>query len=181
MTIVPPLPDWKPKRKGAPTREERRAMGQRFIIHAREELQKGNRLQAGEKAWGAVAQHLKILGEERGWAHRSHRQVEAIGNHITREFQDVGLAQTLGKAYHVGHENFYENYRSPAEIERMIEQVERAIPVLESLADREPLPYTIKDRDDLNQLRLLTRNNQLAIGDTSPVGFSLRHHPDTHD
>ena len=47
--------------------EDRRQMARRLIIHAREELQKGHRLQAGEKAWGAVVHPLKGIAEQRGW------------------------------------------------------------------------------------------------------------------
>ena len=174
MSNAPPLPRWKPRRKGPPSADDRRVMSQRFLIHAREELAKGNRLQAGEKAWGAVAQQLKIVGQDRGWRHTSHRQVEAIGRQLTIEHGDTKLAQALGDAYHVGHENFYENYRSPGEIERMIDRVEQAIPVLEALQSQPPQPYTISDQDDVRRLRLLTGNNDLQVGDTSPTGFAVQ-------
>ena len=48
-----------------------RAIGRRFIIQARNYLQQGDRLQAGGKAWAAIAQNLKIIGERRGWKDHS--------------------------------------------------------------------------------------------------------------
>ena len=46
-------------------------MGQRLIKQARHEFDAGDRLQAGGKAWGAAVQFLKIIGERRGWGHKS--------------------------------------------------------------------------------------------------------------
>ena len=96
------------------------------------------------------------------------------------EYEDAQLALAMSDAYHVGHENLYENFRSPQELERMLGRVEQAMPMLEALQKEPPRPYTIKDqnRDDLYRLRMLTGNNDLANGDSSAVGFSLRHGPD---
>ena len=54
MTTAPVLPA-----HGVQSAEDRRQICRRMIIHAREELEAGNRLQAGEKAWGAVVQPLR--------------------------------------------------------------------------------------------------------------------------
>ena len=71
MTIAPDLPA-----HGTQSVADRlQKIGRRMIIHAREELEAGNRLQAGEKAWGAVVQPLKAIAEQRGWPHQSHRDV----------------------------------------------------------------------------------------------------------
>ena len=74
MTTVPPLPE-----PGFQSPDDRRNIARRFLLEAREELERGSRLQAGEKAWGAVAQNLKVIGELRGWSHQTHQQVENIG------------------------------------------------------------------------------------------------------
>ncbi len=176
MTVKPPLPE--PAEEHS--LENRLAMSRRFIMEAREELDSGNRLQAGEKAWGAMAQHLKIIGDDRGWSHGSHRQLESIGHHIRAEYPDYDsgdLVAALLNAYHKGHENFYDNRRSIEEIEETIEQVENILPVLEAIENEYPRYFKISSNSQRRRLVELTGNRELRIGDESPVGFSNRHSP----
>ena len=176
MTVKPPLPE--PAEEHS--LENRRAMSRRFILEAREELKDGNRLQAGEKAWGAVAQHLKIIGDDRGWKHGSHRQLESIGRQISVEYPDYAspeFTEALSDAYHKGHENFYDNRRDIDEIEDTIEAVEQALPVLESIETEAPRYFTISSNSQRRRLVELTGNQDLQIGDESLVGFSNRHFP----
>ena len=176
MTVKPPLPE--PAEEQSP--EDRRSMSRRFILEAREELEDGNRLQAGEKAWGAVAQHLKIIGDDRGWKHGSHRQLEYIGRQISVEYPDYAspeFTEALSNAYHKGHENFYDNRRDIDEIEDTIEGVEEALLVLESIESEAPRYFKISSNSQRRRLAELTGNQDLQIGDESPVGFSNRHSP----
>ena len=59
----------------------------------------------------------------------------------------------------------------------MIEQVEVALPHLEYLMDAPPLPARIDSESEVERLRRLTGNSDLQVGDTSEVGFSLKHEP----
>ncbi|MCY4652410.1 MAG: PaREP1/PaREP8 domain-containing protein, partial [Dehalococcoidia bacterium] len=45
---------------------------QRLIQHAEEKLAEGDRLQASEKAWGAVAHYFKHIAAQRGWRYVTH-------------------------------------------------------------------------------------------------------------
>ena len=174
MTVKPPLRE--PAEGQSP--ESRRTMSRRFIMEAREELEGGNRLQAGEKAWGAVAQHLKIIGDNRGWKHGSHRQLESIGRQISVEYPDYAspeFTEALSDAYHKGHENFYDNRRDIDEIEDTIEEVEKALPVLEAIEAEAPRYFKISSNSQRRRLAELTGNQYLQIGDESLVGFSNRH------
>ena len=182
MTSAPPLPEpVGPEQVQSP--ENRRAMSQRFIIQAREEFERGDRIQAGEKAWGAVAQQLKLIGEQRGWRNNSHRQLESIGRQIRAEYPYLDspeLAVALSDAYHKGHENFYDNHfydnrRDFDEIEDTVEEVENILPVLESIGLQPPRFFEIQSNSQLRRLVEITGNSGLQIGDISPVGFSLRH------
>ena len=174
MSTIPPLPapaDNQPA-------EARRVMAERFIKQARAEIGMGNRLQAGEKAWGAVTQYLKIIGEERGWQHTSNRQLESIGRHIRAEYPEHDsqlLGDALSDAYHKGHRNFYENWSEPGEVEDVVEGVEAVLPVLDTIAGLPPRPFRIDSNSELRRLRLVTGDNNLQRGDESPVGFSRRH------
>ena len=170
--IFPPLPD--PADNQPPS--ARRAMGQRLIKQARHELDSGDRLQAGEKAWGAAVQFLKIIGERRGWNHTSNRQLQSLGSHLAAEYPEYAaqLATALANAYHKGHENFYENRRRFRDVREAVEGIEETIPILERLAEERPRPFTIESNSQLRRLRVLTGNEDLQVGDSSPTGFSLR-------
>ena len=78
MSTMPPLPDPAEKHSA----ESRRAMSQRFIMEARIELETGNRMQAGEKAWNALAQYYKLIADGRGWNHDATRELESMGRHL---------------------------------------------------------------------------------------------------
>ena len=173
MTALPPLPE-----PGFQSPDDRRAIARRFIQQARGYLQQGDRLQAGEKAWGAIAHNLKAIGELRGWSHESHRKVEYVGRQIVAEYLDFDLGEAISEVYHKGHENFYENQRSLETLRDVIDQAEEALPVLEALHHAAPRPFTIASRNQLRRLTALTGDNALQIGDTSPVGFSLNHTAD---
>ena len=170
MADLPPLPE-----PGIQTAEDRRTIGRRFLYQAAQHLLDGDRLQAGEKAWGAVAQNLKAIGELRGWRHESHRLVEGVGRQIVAETGNSDLGEYISEVYHKGHENFYENQRSEATLREVIDQAERAIYTLESLYEAVPRSFTISSNTQLRRLRALTGNDELQIGDSSPVGFSLKH------
>ena len=155
---------------------DRRQMARRLMIHAREELEKGHRLQAGEKAWGAVVQPFKAIAHERGWPHRSHNQMRDVMSQIALEY-NIGEdhREALSLAYFIGHENFYENQRSQEELEDLIERVEEVGPVLDALTVEPPRPFEIASNTQLRRLGRITGNDDLQIGDASEVGFSLKH------
>ena len=167
MLTAPDLPE-----PGEQSLDDRRRISRRFMIHAREELKNGNRMQAGEKAWGAGVQPLNAIAEQRGWNHQSHHDIHNVGLQILAESPNVDLQEALSAAYRVGHENFYENYYRPEELAEMMDKVEDEMPVLLSLLDTPPRPFTITSNTQLRRLRSLTGDDSLRLGDTSAVGFS---------
>ncbi len=176
MTTIPPI---RPHGDHQ-TPDERRQLARRFIIDARQELETGNRLQAGEKAWGAVVQMFKIAAERRGWNHNSHSLVEFMGRHLLvayPEYDTGPLNRALHDAFDRGHRNFYENWSSLDEVEEVVEEVEEVLPDLDAMASAEPRPFTITSNTQRDALRMLTGNYQLQVGDRSDAGFSLRHQP----
>ena len=56
-----------------------------------------------------------------------------------------------------------------------IDAAEQALHALEGLQQIMPQPFTITSSTQLRRLRALTGRDELQIGDTSPVGFSLKH------
>ena len=151
MSTAPELPP-----PGVQSSEDRLQISQRFIIHAREELDKGHRLQAGNKAYGAVVQPLKVIAEQRGWNHKSNRDIDDIGAVIAKECQNPDLSRLLGDVYHKGHENYYENQPSREELEELLDQLDELLPSLVVLTDLPPRPVTIDTNTQARRLRNLT-------------------------
>lgn len=168
MTTIQDLPP-----PGVQSDEDRRRISRIFIAHAREELANNSRLQAGEKAWGAVVQPFKIIAEQRGWPHESHQDVREVARQVALEFGlDHDQSEILSDAYRVGHQNFYENYYRAETLADMIDRVEGLLPYLIQLTATPPRSFTITSNTQLRRLRRLTGDDSLEIGDSSTVGFS---------
>ena len=85
MTTAVALPE-----PGAASVDDRVQISRRLIRQAREELDKGDRLQATEKVWGALAQLLKAHGQQRGWMNLgSHRTVGHIAQQLDAEYAEI--------------------------------------------------------------------------------------------
>ena len=98
MTTTPALPE-----PGFATVEDRVQISRRLIQQARHELDRGDRLQATEKVWGALAQLLKAHGQQRGWLNLgSHRTVGRIDQRwrvrtlTGRQYLEVGDTSPVG-------------------------------------------------------------------------------------
>ena len=169
MTTIPVLPE-----PGSATVEDRVQISRRLIQQARGELERGDRLQATEKIWGALAQVLKAIGQQRGWLNMgSHRTVGRIAQQLAAEYNDLNIIDAYVAADN-GHRNFYDNEMSPPEIEDIITVVAGALPELESALNQPPRPFTIRN-GDLWRVRTLTGKQYLQVGDSSPTGFSNTH------
>ena len=172
MAIAPSLPDAGPNQ----TEEQRRAISERFIIHAREELAGGNRLQAGEKTWGAVSQYLKIIGQNRGWSHDGHGHMVAIAHQMLLEYPEHAspeLYLALTDADHKGHRNFYKNNIDEDELLDVIDDTENVVlPKLRILAELPPQRFEIGSESQRKRLVKLTGDKTLKKYQTSDVGFS---------
>jgi hypothetical protein len=169
MTTAPALPE-----PGSATVEDRVQISRRLIQQARQELERGDRLQATEKVWGALAQMLKAHGQQRGWLNLgSHRTVGRIAQQLGAEYAELAVLNAYIAADN-GHRNFYDNEMSPPEIEDIITVVARVLPELESALSAPPRSFTIRD-GDLWRVRTLTGKQYWQVGDASPTGFSNTH------
>jgi len=169
MTTATALPE-----PGEASVEDRVQISRRLIQQAREELAGGERLQATEKVWGAVAQMIKAHGQQRGWLNLgSHRTVGHIARQLDAEFDEMPVMRAYVSADN-GHRNFYDNEMSPAEIAASIAEVASVLPRLEQALRERPRPFVIQEQD-VWRVRTLTGRQNLEIGDSSPVGFSNTH------
>ena len=103
----------------------------RLIAHAEIELEKGDRLQASEKAWGAVAHRLKSIAGQRGWEYETHRQVFGI---IRRIADELGDPQILVLFYAANglHHNYYVDAQPIESLRDQIAIVKELLAILES-------------------------------------------------
>ena len=169
MTTATALPE-----PGEASVEDRVQISRRLIQQAREELAVGERLQATEKVWGALAQMMKAHGQQRGWLNLgSHRTVGHIARQLAAEYDSRAILDAYVAADN-GHRNFYDNEMSPPEITEIIAVVADVLPQLEGALDQPPRQFVISERD-VWRVRTLTGRQNLEIGDSSPVGFSNTH------
>lgn len=99
-----------------------------FLVQAGQELAAGDLPQASEKGWGAAAQILKAIAEQRGWEHNRHRHYLRIASRLRAETGDGDIRRLFGSASLL-HENFYEN-------EMMAEDVADGLDDVKALIDK---------------------------------------------
>ena len=104
-----------------------------LLAQARTELAAGDVRQASEKGWGAAAQIVKAIADQRGWEHKSHRHIWLAVRRLTDENPHLGLTTLFRAANHL-HSNFYENIDSAADVAGALDEVERFVGLLEPMA-----------------------------------------------
>ena len=105
-----------------------------FLAQARQELAVGDLPQASEKGWGATAQILKAIAEQRGWEHDRHRHYLRIASRLRSETGDGDIRRLFAVAS-VLHENFYENVLPTDEIAENLDDVQALLSKLRPLLD----------------------------------------------
>ena len=129
---------------GASSEQDHSTMSRRFLEHAQTEIDKGNRLQASEKVWGAVAHALKAVGEQRGWEHEGHQNLIDISGHLGKEFRRTRDFHLLLSSARTLHTNFYENEIGESEIRESISLAEEFVDQLAQVrtCPLDPSPWT---------------------------------------
>ena len=119
-------------------------------------LRRRNNIQASEKGWGAAAQALKAIAEERGWNHNGHGLLVDIAKQVSDEQgrSDVVTLFAFGQLLHV---NFYEDSLPSDVIEAYLDQIKALLPELERIRTSPPTAFTPETRDQRNRWRRLTR------------------------
>ena len=105
-----------------------------LLAQARAELGQGDTRQASEKGWGAAAQMLKSIAEQRGWGHRSHRHIRQVSTRLMRETGDPEISRLYRVASDL-HTNFYEDVDSADEVSLGLDDIQTLLDKLEPLLD----------------------------------------------
>ena len=106
----------------------------RFLNKAFDELAQGDVAQASEKGWGAAAQMVKAIAEQRGWTHSSHPSLRQVARRLAGETGDRQLFRLFRVASDL-HTNFYENWDSPEDVQEGLHDVQLLLDKLEPLLE----------------------------------------------
>lgn len=127
---------------------ERHALVSRdFVVKAREELDKGELLQASEKAWGAAAHAIKAVAEKRRWFSEADWKLRRAASVISDEIGDNSL---MGYYLFVrdAHYNYYHHLYSTREVEQAISAAEALVGMIESTLAPGYIPPFVSDSLD---------------------------------
>ena len=144
----------------------------RYLIEeAQHQLDRGDLIQASEKAWGATAHAIKSLAQTRGWNHTRHDLLADVVEQISEEWDRTDL-ETLFRSANYLHNNFYEHAMTPTQVRGAINDATALIEELHALRQQPPRPFTPETRDQQTRLRKLTRHpppDDDDVSDLPPV------------
>ncbi len=116
-------------------------LSHRLIEQANYEMHTmGDRVQASDKASGAVAQVVKAIAEDRNWRHSSHNLRRDIIDLVADEFGQPELRHLQAIADQL-HENYYEDRLGDPLLNDLLADVTRLIESLWDIRDQGPNPY----------------------------------------
>lgn len=104
----------------------------RLLAHAEEWLDKGDRLQTSEKAWGAVAHYFKVIADSRGWEYETHTDAFQVAHNIAIEQNNPLIRQYFSIA-HGMHINFYRDIKPLDFLRAELEDVKELMDILERI------------------------------------------------
>lgn len=98
--------------------------------HAFEQLEKGDRLQASEKAWGAMVHALMQIAKERKLKYDTHAQARPVMERVARNspYRDV-----IRSGYIIAedlHKNFYDDVQTREDLPVSLQYVWAALELL---------------------------------------------------
>ena len=138
-------------------------LGRLQLRQAQQELNRGDTVQASEKAYGAVSAAAKAYGEKRGWNHYNHYRVMLILEQLREEENNPALTEAYDAVKSL-HDNFFEYEMSVAWVQDRIGTARGLCAALETLrqAEPHPLPPESLSREQRRRLTLLMQPPQKA-------------------
>lgn len=103
-----------------------------LMEQARTEFLAGDLRQASEKGWGAAAQIIKAVSEDRGLDHYAHYLLIRAVSSLIEETGDHELYDLFGAALNL-HNNFYENWLPIDQVQNRLQRVEQFVAKLDAL------------------------------------------------
>ena len=137
-------------------------LSRQYIRRADRYLLAGDRVQASEKGWGAVAEAIKSIAAQRGWNHQGHRLLNDVAYQLTVEWSRPDLRQLFDGMEKL-HINFYEDNMGLDAISDSINDAKTLLRELEALRSLPPRPVVLDSRERRLRWRRLT-------GELLPLG-----------
>ena len=106
--------------------EHYKRLSEKYLVEAKELLEKDDLVQASEKFWGATALTVKMLAAKRGLTLEQHGGLWDFVSRLARETRDKAIISSFSEANSL-HKNFYENELTREVVEKMAEDVEQLI------------------------------------------------------
>ncbi len=128
------------------------------------QLDRGDLIQASEKAWGAAAHAIKSVAQARGWNHHRHDLLRDIVNQISDEWDSPTLRDLFNLAS-VLHQNFYEHELGREDVRLILDRVRTLVAELDAIRDEPPRPFVLRTADDRRRWRKLTRPDRVSLDD----------------
>lgn len=126
-------------------------LSHRLLRQAQDEFDKGDRLQASEKAWGAAAHAMKAAAERRGWNHGTHGLLFAISSQLADDTGDPELSSLFRDSSSL-HQNFYEDWLSDRAVRQGIDRVVLLVERMEELRGQPVRPSVVADERQWRRL-----------------------------
>ncbi len=98
------------------TEQEYAQCARRFLVDSDREFAAGERQQASEKLYGAANEALTAIAVQRGWKHRTHRDMKNASQRLSEECGDPFLVGGFAIAEKF-HKNFFHDEMEDYEIE----------------------------------------------------------------
>jgi len=108
-------------------------LSEKYLRDAEELLARGDYVQASEKAWGAAAQMVKAVAAREGRELRSHAELWGYMDELAERAGDVML-RYLWRTANALHQNFYEGWMPPREVELAVRDVKVFVEKLRAIA-----------------------------------------------
>ena len=108
------------------------SLSEKYAREMDEFLEKGDYVQASEKAWEAASQILKAVASKRGKELKSHGELHKFVSELREETGDQELRRLWQVATSL-HQNFYENWLPEGIVRESIEDVKRFVEKLREL------------------------------------------------
>ena len=117
------------------TAEQHQEISVEFLSAAEDEFRKGEILQAGEKAWGAVSHYVNSIALRRGWPIGSHRRlIDNVNQVLARDPARSVDRRRLLRSVEALHANFYQAFLDEDSVRDGINDAKELIDALETLS-----------------------------------------------
>ena len=108
-------------------------LSEKYLRDAEELLARGDYVQASEKGWGAAAQMVKAVAAREGRELKGHAELWEYMDELAERAGDVML-RFLWRTANALHQNFYEGWMPPREVELAVRDVKVFVEKLRAIA-----------------------------------------------